>query len=101
MCPYIPPYLREAEYFGVAILAEWIREKKYIHSVRITPSIELEQVSDCRTGLRPFWGDTEKEFQPGALSTASNSGKSITLWKRLLVQKIEFYPPVRLSVVLA
>ena len=54
MCPYIPPYLREAEYFGVAILAEWIREKKYIHSVRITPSIELEQVSNYRRGLLAF-----------------------------------------------
>ena len=88
--PLYTAVLREAEYFGVATLAEWIREKKYIHSVRITPSIELEQVSDCRTGLRPFWGDTEKEFEPGTLSTASNSGKSTTLWKRLLVQKIEF-----------
>jgi hypothetical protein len=92
--------LREAEYFGVATLADWIREKKYIYTVRITPSIEMERLSDCRGGLCPFWGDTEKEFEPGTLSTASNSGISATLWKRLLVQKIELCPPVRLLVVL-
>jgi hypothetical protein len=93
--------LREAEYFGVATLAEWIREKKYIYTVRITSSIEVEQLSDCKRDLRPFWGDTEKGFEPGTLSTSSNSGKSTTQWKRLLVQKIELCTPVRLLVILS
>lgn len=86
--------LREAEYFQVDPLAEWIRTKQYLYTIRITPSVDLELLNNCRQGLTWHSADIEKHFDDGTVSTSSNSGKSTTLWKRVHVQRTELHSPV-------
>jgi hypothetical protein len=68
----------------------WIRDKQYINAIWITASIEVVPLSDCSHGKSHF-GDIEKEFEPGNFS---KSGKSTTVYKRLLLQKTQLRVPV-------
>lgn len=89
--------LREANYFQLHALCDWIREARYATTVRITPSVSRELLTDCERGL--FWhaGCTKKHFETGTLSTVSNSGRSTTHWKRILIQTTTLHPPVGAS----
>jgi hypothetical protein len=73
----------EAEYFQLEALATWIRDEWYISTITITSSIEVMTLSDCGHG-KSHPGNIEQEFEPG---TVSRSGKSTTLYKRLLLRK--------------
>ena len=57
---------REAEYFGIEALAEWISKQQYQQCVRTSLSMEAEDLSHCLRGiLGDFPDDTMKEFLPG------------------------------------
>jgi hypothetical protein len=88
--PLYASLLREAEYFQIEALATWIRNEQYINTIWVTASIELVPLSDCSHGKSHF-GDIEEEFEPGTLS---KSGKSTTLYKRLLLRKTQLRLPV-------
>jgi hypothetical protein len=88
--PLYASLLREAEYFQIEALATWIRNEQYINAIRTTVSIESVLLSDCGHGKSHF-GDIEMEFEPGTLS---KSGKSTTLYKRLLLRKTQLRLPV-------
>jgi hypothetical protein len=88
--PLYASLLREAEYFQIEALTTWIRNEQYVNAIWITASIEVVPLSDCSHGKSHF-GDIEKEFEPGTLS---KSGKSTTLYKRLLLRKTKLRLPV-------
>ena len=88
--PLYASLTQEAEYFQLEALAAWIRNEQYIHTILITSSIEVTPLSDCSRG-KSHSGDTEQEFEPG---TVSKSGKSTTLYKRLLLRRSRLRLPV-------
>ena len=92
--PLYAALLQEADYFQLPTLADWIREEKYIYAIRITLSIDQELLTDCRRGLTWYSANVEKEFDSGTVSTASNSGRSTTHWKRVHTRTTKLCPPV-------
>lgn len=91
--PLYASLLREAEYFQVEKLATWIRNEQYINAVWVTSSIEVAPLSDCGQGMS-YFGDIEKEFEPGNVSRPSNSGKTTIYSKRLLLRRTRLRLPV-------
>jgi hypothetical protein len=91
--PLYAGLVHEAEYFQLQALTTWIRNEQYINTIVITSSMEVITLSDCGHG-KSHSGDIEQEFEPGTVSTASKSGKSTTLYKRLLLRKSRLRLPV-------
>jgi hypothetical protein len=59
---------REAQYFGIGTLEQWIAEQKYLGSIAISQSIQQVDLSHCiqhvQNSLTSFSDDTEKYFDP-------------------------------------
>ena len=82
---------REAEYFGIEALAEWISKQQYQQCVRTSLSMEAEDLSHCLRGiLGDFPDDTMKEFLPGDYEPPKGGVKR----KRLQVKTTKFHTPV-------
>lgn len=88
--PLYAKLTQEAEYFRLEALASWIRNEQYINTILVTSSMEVVPLSDC-SREKSHSGDTEQEFEPG---TVSKSGKSTTLYKRLLLRRSRLQLPV-------
>jgi hypothetical protein len=91
--PLYASLIHEAEYFQLEALTTRIRNEQYIDTILVTSSMEVITLSDCGRG-KSHSGDIEQEFEPGTVSTVSKSGKSTTLYKRLLLRKSRLRTPV-------
>ncbi|EUC27255.1 hypothetical protein COCCADRAFT_41962 [Bipolaris zeicola 26-R-13] len=78
--------------FQLEVLTTWIRNEESIKTILITSSIDVIPLSECGDG-KSHLGNTEQEFEPGAVSTAFRSGKSTTYCKRLFLRKSRLRPP--------
>ncbi|KAK1256979.1 hypothetical protein QJS04_geneDACA024233 [Acorus gramineus] len=55
--------LREAEYYQIESLAQWIRQRKYLNSVTTSQSIRVVNIANCiGTGLSGSPANTEMAF---------------------------------------
>lgn len=80
----------EAQYFGITALGQWIAERRYLHSVAISQSIEQEDLIHCvRNDLRTFTDNVEKDFDPGDYESKKGGVKR----KRLYVRTTKFQAP--------
>jgi hypothetical protein len=82
--------LVEAQILGISAREDWIQNKKYRYTVRITQSIEWLPLHECRREQVCFFADCEKTLDPGEFTL----GKSTQKMKQMRVQKIELCPPV-------
>lgn len=83
---------QEARYFGLNSLAEWIAEQRYMESIVITESIEVQDLVHCLQGnLRQHSERSEKHFD-----YAQYESKGGVKRKQIHVRTTSFRAPVSL-----
>lgn len=81
--------LEEARFFGIDALEKWIKDRKYLSSIKIKHSIDLIPLQHLYSGSYQRWGDVEQHICDNEFIAKNNEKK-----KQLITRETTSQPPV-------